>query len=270
MIFEPSELRQFLCASRFAPFADDICAGLRRAVWMHPDYESRTRSKFGGLPALPDGVAWPASNGREIEFLLQVFLSECATELNGDMTLPDQGVLFFFYDFQEMPDGVVQSDSTAFRVIFEPDEERCVDAGQSKRTCEVYPEKRIRFDAEWTLPWALLTALQDNPMLDEAFAELEERFVDYVWQQLLGHAAQVQTPPELDCLRAETNDGVDEGERPGRHDIASDWLLLAQLNSYPEELGWAWLAEGSLYFMIRRADLAELRFDRVQCIGQCS
>ncbi|MCB0643696.1 MAG: DUF1963 domain-containing protein [Phaeodactylibacter sp.] len=46
-----------------------------------------------------------------------------------------------------------------------------------------------------------------------------------------------------------------------------DWILLLQLDSYPE-LNMYWCDAGRLYFWIRLPDLKARRFDQVWCILQ--
>jgi uncharacterized protein YwqG len=52
--------------------------------------------------------------------------------------------------------------------------------------------------------------------------------------------------------------------RPG----AADWQLLAQIET-DDTAGWMWGDVGTLYYVIRRQDIAELAFDRTWMIFQC-
>jgi uncharacterized protein YwqG len=52
-----------------------------------------SKSRFGGLPLLPGGVAWPTSNdGTALHFMAQIYLSE----LPKNDWLPSKGTLLFF------------------------------------------------------------------------------------------------------------------------------------------------------------------------------
>lgn len=56
-------------------------------------------SRFGGVPDLPPGVAWPARDGVPMEFIAQIRLADVAAA-GADERLPAQGNLLFFYNSQ--------------------------------------------------------------------------------------------------------------------------------------------------------------------------
>ncbi len=56
------------------------------------------QSKFLGSPDLPEGFIWPD----ELDFLCQINCAEVAP-FDKDGLLPKSGMLYFFYDFDEMP-----------------------------------------------------------------------------------------------------------------------------------------------------------------------
>lgn len=56
-------------------------------------------SRFGGVPDLPPGVAWPARDGVPMEFIAQIRLADVAAA-GADARLPAQGSLLFFYNSQ--------------------------------------------------------------------------------------------------------------------------------------------------------------------------
>ena len=83
-------------------------------------------SKFGGKPYLPADFTWPYYNGedydgvkknRPLTFLAQIDLHE-AHPFDRDSVLPDHGMLYFFYDLDEMP--YDPNDTNACRVIYHP------------------------------------------------------------------------------------------------------------------------------------------------------
>lgn len=58
-----------------------------------PVTSADSKSRFGGLPLLPEGVAWPTSNdGSALHFMAQIYLSE----LPKNDWLPSKGMLLFF------------------------------------------------------------------------------------------------------------------------------------------------------------------------------
>jgi len=72
---------------------------------------------MGGNPDLPIGISWPTSQGRPLDFLLQLNLSELPRELVGD-ALPERGWLYFFYDLEQRPWGFDVSHRHGWRVLF--------------------------------------------------------------------------------------------------------------------------------------------------------
>src|SRR5262245_49855069 len=57
-------------------------------------------SKFGGLPDLPVGTAWPILNGVAMSFVAQVRLED-AKPFDVNHQLPPAGLLLFFYDARQ-------------------------------------------------------------------------------------------------------------------------------------------------------------------------
>ena len=76
-------------------------------------------SKLFGVPDIFDGFEWPTIevDGEEydLSFVGQINLAE-ATKFDKDGVLPKNGMLYFFYDLDEMPHD--PSDANACRVIY--------------------------------------------------------------------------------------------------------------------------------------------------------
>ncbi|MFJ9846849.1 DUF1963 domain-containing protein [Kitasatospora sp. NPDC101155] len=70
-----------------------------------------------------------------------------------------------------------------------------------------------------------------------------------------GYALPVQDTVELEVARYD-------------HAEAHEWLLLAQIDT-DERAAMVWSDGGALYWLIRRQDLAERRFDRARFTSQC-
>jgi hypothetical protein len=77
----------------------------RPAIWLQRCDDTRSRSKFGGLPEFPPGVPWPRQGKTKtpLHFLAQIDLASLpATPLTaGGPTLPRLGLLSFFGDVEE-------------------------------------------------------------------------------------------------------------------------------------------------------------------------
>ncbi|HVF98530.1 MAG TPA: YwqG family protein, partial [Chloroflexia bacterium] len=66
-------------------------------------------SKFGGLPDLPEDVAWPEWNGGPLAFIAQFRLEEVAP-YDLQRLLPTTGMLYFFYEAQQSTWGDLPGD----------------------------------------------------------------------------------------------------------------------------------------------------------------
>lgn len=95
----------------------------REAVLLHRPYPpfaaATTKSKFGGLPALPPDIEWPRmADGTALHFLVQI---DCGA-LPFHSALPERGMLFFFGrdDEEQIWDEDFNGDK-AWRVIHAPD-----------------------------------------------------------------------------------------------------------------------------------------------------
>ena len=264
------EIEELLISTSFAAETPSIMQTLRCGFWMLYDEAYPNRSKLGGLPELPNDTEWPRINGRPMEFLLQVYLSECSEFFSGRVELPSRGVLFFFYDFEELPLGDESIDDPGWRVLFIEDEMSCQAERETHERTQVFPERRIDFFAFWSLPWSLLLSLCDTDENIDDLDSIREAF-DSFGQVFLGNPNPYQYHPGLLCRRATTGESwTEETGRAATIALQDEWIQLAQLFSNPEQMGWSWYAEGALHFMIHRDDLAARRFDRVRCCGQCS
>jgi uncharacterized protein YwqG len=91
---------------------------------------------------------------------------------------------------------------------------------------------------------------------------------------MFGWPDLVQNPMQLECQLA--SNGIYVGGAAGWRDPrvpqleggAAEWMLLLQVDT-DDEAGWMWGDSGTLYYWIRRPDLAAGRFDRIWMIFQC-
>jgi uncharacterized protein YwqG len=83
-----------------------------------------------------------------------------------------------------------------------------------------------------------------------------------------------QAPWQLECQLA--SNGIYHGAPDVEHDPralalaahADDWVMLAQIDT-DDDAGWVWGDVGTLYFAIRRQDLAVRAFDLTWMVLQC-
>lgn len=75
-------------------------------------------SRFGGLPDLPPGAAWPERDGVPMEFIAQLRLDELAG-LDPRGQLPPSGALWFFYNSQ-WAHSDMEPDAACCAVLYHP------------------------------------------------------------------------------------------------------------------------------------------------------
>jgi len=117
-------------------------------------------SKFLGNPDVWDGFEWPqfVENGEDYDltFLCQINCAEAAP-FNKENILPKSGMLYFFYDMDEMPQ--VPLNENAARVLYydgDPAELRAMLRTDHEGNDMSLPEMGIRFGDDSRLPNAVL------------------------------------------------------------------------------------------------------------------
>lgn len=97
--------------------------------YLEIQWEARvgTKSKLGGNPDLPEGIAWPTVGDIPMSFIGQIALSE--TNHNQENDLPKTGMLYFFLNLDRidnLPGDFVGNEMYYFgenlQVIYHPDE----------------------------------------------------------------------------------------------------------------------------------------------------
>lgn len=241
-----------------------------------------TNSKFGGQPALPAHMNWPAWRGTNLMFLAQVNLKDLQAVVPR-AELPATGLLLFFYDANQSTWGFDPQDKGSWQVVYLPEEPV---ATKTRNWPATLPEEArlqpvpLRFQAIQSLP----SEPQKVEGYEELSAELQERFDAIVYEylernkpmhQLLGNAVPIQSGDmALECQLV--SHGLYCGDGRGYNDPraeklgagAKDWVLLAMIDT-DEPRGVMWGDGGCLYFWIRQEDLKARRFANVWMIAQC-
>jgi uncharacterized protein YwqG len=134
------------------------------------------RSSTGGLP--PEGLKfeWPQFDGQSLSFLAIIYLDELPMLHDW---LPRDGVLLFFYDFENGPTGDDLAESPGWKVIWVTDISGCdgvvCERPENLKDGFVFKARPLSFEAGETLPF-----LMDHPLIqeverpDELIEELEE------------------------------------------------------------------------------------------------
>lgn len=120
----------------------------RHCIQLVVNQEGATKvgeSKIGGLPDLPDSLAWP-NNGVVCEFLCQINLSEVPSSSVKD-NLPAEGILYFF--LEEYADSAI--------VLFHAgpvSEVKAISHKEVPHQIEIPASSRITFTTrrDWVLP----------------------------------------------------------------------------------------------------------------------
>ena len=225
-------------------------------------------SRFGGVPDLPPGVAWPQIEGKKLLFLAQIDSSTMPRW--ADSPLPADGWLHAFIMFSTKekvglpPWKVVVLHHRGVR-------EGLVRAPQPAEE-EMWPEWATNPIERYEL-----VPLQPRLGLSIGLENLRsaglEELVDYVMDDverviprqdgssggyLLGHPGLVE-----ESANAMVRDLVDYGAWPGEDEAnaAEDWINLLTIFSVGSM---HWSDAGEFYLLIRRTDLERRDFSRVR------
>ncbi len=240
-----------------------------------PCEPSSRGTRLGGDALAGDGFGWPCTDGgRPLSVLAQLECDAVNATLGRD-ALPGGALLTFFYDAAGLGGwGYDPGDRQYWRVLVsDAATARAVPAQAETFTAIGCAARRVRTIPErWEPPVEALWGARRGGV---------NRFYDRVGQpagaprhRVFGWPEPVQHPMRLDCQLA--SNGVFIGGPEGYGDPrveqlragAADWVLLLQLDC-DDDVGWAWGDAGTLYYWIRRQDLAAGDFSRIWGIGQC-
>ena len=238
-------------------------------------------SRLGGLALLPPGHSWPLTQaGMPLSFLGQISTSEI-TVPTGCPELPPDTLLAFFYEATSQQGwGFDPADHQYWKVIAVP-------AGAA---AQAYTPADVEVFSPHGLVPELVTTVPDpgepaieglhrgggngvRQLYDQLHEELR-RGDEGPRHRMFGWPDLVQNPMQLECQLASS--GIYVGGAAGYRDPrvpqleggAAEWMLLLQVDT-DDMVGWMWGDVGTLYYWVRRPDLAAGRFDRVWMIFQC-
>lgn len=281
------KLREEIEKSGLARVADDLdklmMVSIRLTATKAAEGELKPgSSKLGGIPALPEGTAWPQCNGVPMALLAQLRLQDVAPyDLDG--RLPKSGMLYFFYEAMEQAWGFDPKHRGKWAVVYydgDPDELRpaAPPTGLPKE-CR-FPASSLRLHNEITLPsWESrgIERLKLSKKESDIFIDLVDaiRSDGHATHRLLGHPDTVQGEMTLECQLAShgiyvgNSEGYADPRRATLEPGADEWQLLLQIDSDEKNLGAMWGDCGRVYFWIRREELKQRDFANVWLILQC-
>ena len=277
-----TRLRQELLTSEFAPHADDICARAEPCINLTIAAVSGDlplgASRFGYVPDLPIGVAWPTHRGRKLLHLAQVDCSQLPHWQGSP--LPERGWLYFF---AHLPIRITPEDPWTYAVLYhDGPREGLVRQPKPADDTEIWrdwaggdellyllvpvaPEVAIDVDEQLLDPvlrWpaqAGLDEIIERICPDVADSYGDTRYAGYLLGKVYSLAGTATT---------NVNQMIEYGHlHPRAAGIArapggpgNDWMHLLTLRSVGSM---QWSDCGILYFLIRRADLQARDFSRV-------
>lgn len=277
-IFEIMGLRQFARILN----ESEACLGFR-TILTSEDAIAAGASKVGGNPDLPSSVQWPKSNGRYLDFLLQLNLAEIPENLQNYL-LPKSGWLYSFYNEKSGAWGFAPRHKGSWRVIFfqgNKDElVRTRKPGAIERG--TYLPCKVDFYEALCSDWP---SARNHPEMKN-YPEEVSKFDNLIaWMpkvpvhQIMGEPDGLQSSPEemqRKCqfvshglyMGGSGGPAFDETKAKQLEPGEEEWRLLLQLDS-DSDAGMEWGDRGRLYFWIREQDLQKKYFDDVWMILEC-
>lgn len=252
-------------------------------------------SKIGGYPDLPTDFEWPYYEGvdyddvkknRPLSFLAQINLKDIA-EYDNEKVLPNEGMLYFFYELGTMTWGYDPKDKGSAKVFyFDGDLDTLLETEIPSDISKDYivPEFSISFKNSLSLP-AYEEFAEYHVRCD--WDSYDEQKVAFGWQEpedfdmntkLLGYADIIQASMLEECEYSTngiyTGDGnvnISKEQEKEYFENSKDWTLLFQMGTISSDDYELMFGDcGNIYFYIKKSDLAEKNFDNIWLILQCS
>lgn len=248
------------------------------------------RSKFGGCPDVPEGFVWPTylctsfddeeACQQPLTFLAQ-FDCRALSAMDPAHSLPETGLLSFFYEFDTCPDGSMRDDAGSARVFWFDGSKPLFPASIPEELSPYLHLPRTALDMRCMTSYpsldiiSLQTPLKLTEALYEAYQHIDDTQILHTDFdiKLLGYPAPVFDDLFISCelLRqgfpiAEGIEFLPEQALEQAEKRASDWCLLLELHISEESL--FHIGDACLAFCIRQQDLKEKRFDRIWAMLQ--
>jgi len=240
-------------------------------------------SKFGGRPDVPEDFEWTAYNDMPLSFIAQFNLAE-VSPYDKDGLLPKEGVLSFFYELESMQWGFDPETEGCARVFYFPPEAKLSPAPFPDELDEEYrlPEARAVMSSKMSYPdpTDLYSVYADECGLTEeehdeyfdAYSDISDELPEQI-SKLLGNPDLIQDSVLLECELVSRGIYMGSGSTEITEEMkkaAKEWVLLFQLDSFDSKDFCLMFGDvGRIYWYIKKADLADKRFDKAHLILQC-
>lgn len=261
---------------RIKDFNDSIANPDKRWRWATPEQRAEMLEEV-------KRCLFAVENPFPLSFIAQINFADMCAAGEVDVDMPREGMLYLFYDLSEQPWGYDPKENIGFSVIYHPSTKELSRREMPDRLAWLHSGRMGRIftgDAAYMLSplpaestqWELLG------LSDETRDEVTEWFDELDCEpahQLGGWPNIIQNSMETQCALVSAghycgdSDAYKNPELASVRAEASQWLLLAQIESDDAEDGWMWGDSGRLYIWIKRSDLIDRRFERAQLIQQC-
>ncbi|MGD9580836.1 MAG: YwqG family protein [Vampirovibrionia bacterium] len=235
-------------------------------------------SKIGGQPDLPENFSWPYREKRPLSFLAQINLND-TKDLDIEKLLPESGMLYFFYDTEEMPWGINKKDKSSWKIYYIKEIDNLIKTHHPdyKNNDYYYEACKVIFNNYLSLPGYENISFDRSIKLND---EDEESYIEYIidplkqntYTCLLGYPITIQNDEmEIECakINLETKPSKSKEYKKEIQKASKEWILLFQLDS-ETNAKMMWGDCGKLYFWIKKEELKNKNFDNVWMILQCS
>lgn len=242
------------------------------------DYTGLGNTRFGGMPDLPVGHAYPFLTTeyatRPIDHNIFIAQINCEEVASYQDYLPRQGILYFF---------VEEADSYTSSVLYHPNDKNLTSATKLsdmdfRSTYLLEPYKP--FKAEFSPMVALPARVDGQSLYDhEELAEphmtniFSETFCRNLGRTGLHNEKRDYFYTNLEHSINDTTPGLGESppemaanEKKGKPE---DWIILLRVRSDPK-CNFMFYDAGDLYFLIHKSDLAKADFSNVFAFAESS
>lgn len=233
-------------------------------------------SKLGGLPDLPEGIAWPEKQGQPQSFIAQIRLADVHA-YDVDRVLPETGMLWFFYDSGQETYGEDPADRSGWSVLFAENAAVKRASAPTKLPAEArFHACSLSFGSEYTLSQQPQLEIPEFDWTEEEQTKYEQLLSTFpdaqdhasTHNRLLGNPDTIQDDMRQQCQL--TSHGVTDINDPRAAELlkgAMQWQLLLQIDS-DAHAGMHWANNGMLYYWITNMDLHAQHFNTTWLVLQ--
>lgn len=240
------------------------------------------KSKFGGLPDLPNGTLWPSLNGHSFAFICQINLAEIKFDIENK--LPKEGMLFFFFSTNQT-DYKFEPFNKIHKVIYSNynfNDLKSQNYPIVYNELAKFKECKVEFFEHYSLP-----SYENYQIIEKGFSDVDEDLLfeanelicaitganPDIGHQMLGNANAIQGDVgyywAFQTFNIETE--INQKQKIQIEKEQKDIILLLQvdmLDEFPELSKFG--TYGGLYFGITKEDLKKQNFENTKFVLQNS